>query len=277
MILSVLPSPASNALQVGPLHLRMYGLMIALGAMAGVALGRRRWKARGGDPDDVSAIALWAVPAGVIGARMYHVITDWKRYDGKWIEALYFWKPGLGIPGGVILGAIVGVAVVRRRKLPVRVLMDVIAPALPLAQAIGRLGNWFNQELFGRPTSLPWGLRIDPANRPARFADVATFHPTFLYEALWNLALLFVLLQLDRRRRLQPGSLFWCYVLGYAVGRLWVEELRVDPASLLLGIRINLWTSSFAILGAGALLLFRERRGKRPTGSETSTSSPAQT
>ncbi len=264
MVLTSIPSPGFKTLDLGPFHLRMYGTMIALGVLAAVGLARRRWQARGGDPNDISAIALWAVPAGVIGARLYHVITDWKRYDGHWIEALYIWNGGLGIPGGIIGGTLIGVIVARRRHLPVPDLMDVAAPAFPLAQAIGRLGNWFNQELFGRPTKLPWGLRIDPVNRPTRYADVATFHPTFLYEALWNLALVGLLLWLDRRRRLRPGSLFWCYILGYALGRLWVEDLRVDPASLLLGVRVNIWTSGTAIVLASVILIVRQRRRPSP-------------
>ena len=142
--------------------------------------------------------------------------------------------------------------------------MDVVAPTFPLAQAIGRLGNYFNQELFGRPTSLPWGLRIDPINRPARYADSPTFHPTFAYEALWNLGLMALLLWIDRKHRLKPGQLFWVYVLGYGLGRLWVEDLRSDPASLLLGVRVNIWTSGGAIVIAAIVLFVRQGRASPP-------------
>ena len=154
--------------------------------------------------------------------------------------------------------------VAKRRHLPVPDLMDVVAPTFPMAQAIGRLGNYFNQELFGRPTSLPWGLRIDPINRPARYADSPTFHPTFAYEALWNLGLMAVLLWIDRKHRLKPGQLFWVYVLGYGLGRLWVEDLRSDPASLLLGVRVNIWTSGGAIVIAAIVLFVRQGRASPP-------------
>jgi prolipoprotein diacylglyceryl transferase len=277
VVLSSIPSPGFKQLDLGPFHLRMYGLMIALGVLAAVNICRRRYAARGGDPNDVSAIGMWAIPAGVIGARLYHVITDWKRYDGHWIESLYIWNGGLGIPGGIIGGVLAGIIVARRRRLSVPDLLDCVAPAFPLAQAIGRLGNWFNQELFGRPTKLPWGLRIDPVNRPERFAGATTFHPTFLYEALWNLVLVAVLLWIDKRHRLRPGALFWCYILGYSLGRLWVEDLRSDPASLLLGVRVNIWTSGAGILIGGLMLLRLQRRRAAPGPAEEVASSPEAT
>lgn len=258
MLPAAIPSPGFNALHIGAFQLRLYGLSIMCGVLVAVSVARRRWAARGGDPDDVSAICLWAVPAGLVGARLYHVITDWRRFEGRWLDVFAIWKGGLGIPGGVLLGTLVGVLVARRRGLPVVTLMDVAAPAIPLAQAIGRLGNYFNQELFGRPTELPWALRIDVAHRPSGYEQFATFHPTFLYEALWNLALAGVLILVDRTRRLRPGELFTLYVLGYAVGRLWIEELRIDDASLIAGIRVNIWVSLLAI--AGALAVFARRR-----------------
>ncbi|MCU1498418.1 MAG: lgt [Acidimicrobiales bacterium] len=256
-LLASIPSPSFNT--VGPF--RLYGLCIALGVIAAVMISSRRWEARGGNPDDIGTIAIWAVPAGVIGARMYHVATDWKKYDdGNWVEALNIAKGGLGIPGGIFLGVVVGVLVVRYKKLPKLELMDVVAPALPVAQAIGRFGNWFNQEVFGRPTGLPWGLEIERQNRPEGDEGFATFHPTFLYEGLWNIALAVLLVWLDKRKRLRPGELFALYVLGYAVGRLWVEALRSDPASLVLGVRINIWMS--IIVGLLALAwLVRGRMG----------------
>jgi prolipoprotein diacylglyceryl transferase len=201
-----IPSPRNGAIALGPLELRAYGLMIALDVLAAVALARRRWSARGGNPDDITAIAMWAVPAGLVGARLYHVATDWHRFEGRWWHTLAIWEGGLGIPGGLVGGVVAGVWVARRRGLPVAPLLDVAAPAILVAQAIGRFGNWFNQELFGRPTGLPWGLEIDPAHRPPDFADVATFHPTFLYEATWNLALAAVLIAVERRWHPPPGS-----------------------------------------------------------------------
>jgi prolipoprotein diacylglyceryl transferase len=261
ILVASIPSPGSKALEVGPLSLRAYGLMIALGVLAAVELGRRRFAAKGLDPDDVSAIALWAVPAGLIGARLYHVITDWKRFQGDWWSAFAVWEGGLGVPGGILLGTLVGVGVARRRGIDLGLAADALAPAIPLAQAIGRLGNWFNQEVFGRPTDLPWGLEIDPQYRPDRYIDSPTFHPTFAYEALWNLALVAVLLWLDKRGVVRRGRLFAVYVLGYGLGRFWVESLRSDAASLILGVRINLWVSGLLVLGGLAWLLW-------PSGSD---------
>ncbi len=258
--LASIPSPSFNTVEIGPLNLRMYGLCIALGVVAAVTISSRRWEARGGNPDDIGTIALWAVPAGVIGARLYHVATDWKTYRDDWVDALKITQGGLGIPGGIFLGVMAGLIVVRVRKLPALPLLDVVAPAIPVAQALGRLGNWFNQEVFGRPTSLPWGLRIDPEFRPAGDESSPTFHPTFLYEGLWNIGLAVGLVMLERRKKLRPGQLFTLYVLGYAVGRLWVEMLRSDHASLIAGIRINIWMS--IIVGLLALAVFLRNRNR---------------
>lgn len=244
-----IPSPPFN--QLGPFNL--YGLCIAAGVLVAVRIAMGRWKARGGDPDDIATIAMWAVPAGVIGARLYHVVTDWKLYRDDWVGALKITEGGLGIPGGIIGGVLAAMIVVRARKLPLGPLFDVVAPAIPVAQAIGRLGNWFNQEVFGRPTDLPWGLEIDPQHRPPRYEWASTFHPTFLYEGLWNLALAALVVLVGRRRRVPTGHLFTIYVLGYAIGRLWVESLRSDDASLILGLRVNIWMS--LIVGTGALVV----------------------
>ncbi|MCX7621122.1 MAG: prolipoprotein diacylglyceryl transferase [Acidimicrobiales bacterium] len=256
MVLSSIPSPGSDRLRLGPLNLRMYGLMIALGVLAAVGLGRRRWSERGGNPDDIVTIAMWAVPAGLVGARLYHVITDWKTYfPDRPIETLYVWQGGLGIPGGIIGGTLVGVIVARRMGIRLPAAFDMAAPCIPLAQAIGRWGNWFNQELFGRPTTLPWGLEVSPERAVAAgYQPGTTFHPTFLYESLWNLALVVFLLWLDKKRVLRPGRLFAAYVGGYFLGRLWVESLRADTASLILGVRVNIWTSLFAIVGSSVVL-----------------------
>ena len=249
-----IPSPSVNIIHLGGIPIHLYGLCIALGVIAAVVISSKRWEARGGNPDDISTIALWAVPAGVIGARMYHVATDWKTYEGRWVDALKITQGGLGIPGGIAAGVLVGWIVVRIKGWPARDLLDVVAPAIPVAQAIGRFGNWFNQEVFGRPTSLPWGLEIAPRYRPARYLNEPTFHPTFLYEGLWNLALAGLLVVLERRGKLRKGELFVLYIFGYAVGRLWVESLRSDPASLVLGVRINIWMSLITgILSLGYL------------------------
>jgi prolipoprotein diacylglyceryl transferase len=266
-LLASIPSPSTN--QIGPF--RLYGLAIALGVIAAVVISSKRWEARGGDPDDIGAIAIWAVPAGVIGARIYHVATDWKTYQDDWVEALKITQGGLGVPGGIFLGVVVGLIVVRARRLPKLELLDVVAPAIPVAQAIGRLGNYFNQEVFGRPTTVPWALEIDPEHRPAGSESATTFHPTFLYEGLWNLALAGLLVWLDRRRKLRPGELFTLYVLGYAIGRLWVEMLRSDEASLILGVRINIWVSVIVALLAVAFLV---RSRLRPAPIATSGTGP---
>jgi len=253
-----IPSPSFQELKVGPFAFRLYGLMIALGVLAAVWIARKRWSSYGGDPEDVTTIALVAVPAGLIGARLYHVITDWNSlYSGGrwWPDAFMIWKGGLGIPGGVLLGAVAGVLVARYLQLDWRRVGDAAAPAIPVAQAIGRLGNWFNQELFGRPTDLPWGLRIDPVHRPDGYRQFDTFQPTFLYEGLWNLGLAGLIIWGSSKVVLKPGRWFAVYVLGYGLGRLWVESLRIDDATRLLGIRVNLWTSGIAILG-GLLWLF---------------------
>jgi prolipoprotein diacylglyceryl transferase len=259
-VLASLPSPSFNTISLGPLTLRLYGLCIALGVIAAVVISSKRWEARGGNPDDIGTIALWAVPAGVIGARLYHVATDWKTYRGDWGAAFNITNGGLGIPGGILFGVIAGLIVVKKKGLPAAPLLDVVAPAIPVAQAIGRLGNWFNQELFGRPTTLPWGLEIDVVHRPLGYEQFVTFHPTFLYEALWSLGVAGVLVLIDRTRKLRPGELFACYVLGYGLGRLWVEDLRIDKASLIWGVRVNIWMSAVLILGSLLAIVISRRR-----------------
>ncbi|CAM8629514.1 Lgt Prolipoprotein diacylglyceryltransferase [Acidimicrobiia bacterium] len=256
MNLASIPSPGSNT--IGPFH--MYGLMIALGVIAAVELGRRRWATRGGNPDDLYAIAFWSVPAGLIGARLYHLATDWRQYQDRWLDAFKIWNGGLGIPGGIALGVIVGLWVAHRRGARLSVILDAVVPALPLAQAIGRLGNWWNQELFGRPSSLPWAIRIDPIHRPIDYIGYSTFQPTFLYEMLWNLALCGLLILIDRKRSLRPGNILPIYVGLYFVGRLWIESLRIDAASTIGPFRINIWMSIIGIGGAVIVLLVRGLR-----------------
>jgi len=252
-LLGAIPSPSGNSISVGPLDLRAYGLMIALGVLAAVIWSQRRMAARGGDPEDIAALSMWAVPAGLIGSRLYHVATDWRSFMGRWEDVPAVWQGGLGIPGGLMAGVLVGVLVARRRGLTMAAAMDVVIPTLPVAQAIGRWGNWFNQEVFGRPTDLPWALEIDAVHRPAAHLDAATFHPTFLYEGLWNVALAVVLVRVERRGILRPGYIVALWVFGYGLGRLWVEALRVDAASLIAGVRVNTWMALVAILVGGAV------------------------
>lgn len=255
---AAIPAPPFSQLDVGPLQFRMYGLCIALGVLAAAAVLRRRWAAMGGDPEDMTTIALVTVPAGLVGARLYHVITDYSdKYSGGrwWPGVVEIWRGGLGIPGGILLGTLAGILTARHLRIDRRLAMDAAAPAIPVAQAIGRLGNWFNQELFGRPTSLPWGLRVDAVHRPARYAEVTTFHPTFAYEALWNLGLAGFIVLAGRRVVLRPGRWFAVYLVGYGLGRFWVELVRIDDATLLLGLRVNTWVSGAALVG-GLVWLF---------------------
>ena len=270
-MLASIPSPSSGVLELGPLNIRLYGLLIALAVVATVLLYRRRLAQRGLDPDGAITMAWVVVPAGLVGARLYHVITDWKLYQDNWLDVFKIWQGGLGIPGGIAGGVLASIFVCRKMGWSLRQQMDIGSPLLPLGQAIGRLGNWFNQELFGRPTDLPWGLEIDLEHVPARYqAEAAvselTFHPTFLYEALWNLGLMGVLLWLDSKRKLPTGHIFACYVLGYATGRLWIELLRIDTASELAGVRVNVWIMSALWLGAAAWLVFRRNDPKLPEG-----------
>ena len=258
MILASFPSPSSEAIELGPLTLRAYGLAIAFGVLAAVWLAQKRWSAMGGDPDDISRIAMWAVPAGLIGARLYHVLTDW-RFDEGFAEPFKIWEGGLGIPGGMAAGVLAGIWVIHREGWDRPRLLDAAVPALPLAQAIGRIGNWFNQELFGGPTDLPWAVEISPEHRPERFIDAETFHPTFLYEALWNLGLVVFLIWLGTTRRLRTGALLAVYVVGYLVARLWLETVRVDPANEIAGVRVNIWMSIVGIVLAGGWLILRGR------------------
>ena len=276
-VLGAIPSPSFDS--IGPFTI--YGLCIALGVVAAVALSQRRWVARGGDEDDITAIALWAVPAGVIGARMYHVITDWQRFsDESFWEVFNIRSGGLGIPGGMFLGVVVGLAGARHRGIDLRDILDAVGPSLPLAPAIGRWGNWFNQELYGRPTDLPWGLEIDADHRgaiPDEYRDVAeypTFHPTFLYESLWNFALVGVLLWVDKKRWLPRGRLISIYMLGYGLGRLWIEAVRIDPANELAGLRVNIWMSIVLIVGALVIIAWpRATDASKPDRVEVDTGS----
>jgi len=252
-VIASLPSPSSGVLELGPLSLRAYGLCIALGAFAAVRFASSRQDRRGGPPGLVEAIAWWAVPAGLLGARLYHVITDWNRgnpsYADEPLRILRIWEGGLGIWGGVAVGTAVGYFVAEKRARGASEgggsrargirLLDVAAPAIPIAQALGRFGNWFNQELFGRPTDLPWGLRIDPEHRPSQFSGNGTFHPTFLYESLWCLVVVALLLGIERRKRLKPGQLFALYVALYTAGRWVIETVRVDEATHVGGFRVN--------------------------------------
>ena len=266
-VLASIPSPPVGVWYLGPVPIRAYALAILLGIVVAVWLGERRWRARGGEPGVVTDVAVWAVPFGVVGGRLYHVVSSPDAYfgpNGDLARIPQVWTGGLGIWGAIALGAVGAWIGCRRAGVRLPVFADAVAPGILLAQAIGRLGNYFNQELFGGPTDLPWALQIDPAHRPVGFEDVATFHPTFLYEALWNVGAALLLIWLDRRYRLGHGRVFWGYIVLYTVGRTWIELLRVDPAEHVLGLRLNVWTSLLLCLVGvvGFLLSARLRPGR---------------
>ena len=277
MMFASIPSPSSGSINIGPLAIHAYGLMIALGVIAGVWLsGRRLEQAGTGTREDMSSIAVWGVIAGVIGSRLYYAITDKSEPWRHPLKVLQIWNGGLGIPGGLIGGVAVGLWAARRRGIAVGAISTAAAPALPLSQAIGRLGNYWNQELFGRPTTLPWALRIDDQHlvqNGVTYASGTTFHPTFLYEVLWNLGLCVLLLWIDRRFRLRPGRLMFLYVIGYFSGRFWIEGLRIDDANSGGGLRLNQWVSIVAVAAAAAILVvdwLRHRHDEPDPGSADS-------
>ena len=264
-----IPSLSQGVWHLGPVPIRAYALCILTGILVAIWFGERRWVERGGHPGVVADVAVWAVPFGVVGARLYHVISSPAAYfgpNGDPVRALYIWQGGLGVWGAIALGAVGAWIGCRRLGVRVGAFADAVAPAIPIAQALGRLGNWFNQELFGLPTTLPWALEIDPAHRPAGYTQFATFHPMFAYEALWNLGVAVVLVLLDRRRRLGHGRVFWAYVALYTVGRLWIEAMRIDDAEIVLGLRVNIWTSLLVCcLGVVMYVLIGRRHPHRET------------
>ena len=263
MIASI-PSPSFNSIDIGPLSINLYGLCIALGVVAAVWLfGKRLEERQAGTRDDAAAIAVWAVLAGVIGARLYHVATDWDRFEDNYESIPAIWEGGLGIPGGLLFGIPVGLWMSRRREIPTAVAATAAAPAIPLAQAIGRWGNYFNQELYGRPTDLPWALEIDPEHLEPGYAVGTTFQPTFLYESLWTLGLALLLIWIDRRWRPAPGQLMVMYLIGYGIGRFWIEGLRIDPADEIAGLRWNQWVAA-AIVVVGVVVLVWMMRNPLP-------------
>ncbi len=254
MIQAFIPSPSQGVWNLGPLPLRAYALLIIAGIILAVWWGNRRYVARGGAPGTITDIAIWAVPFGIVGGRLYHVITDNQLYFGPGgsgiAGALRIWDGGLGIWGAVALGALGAWIGARRAGLLLPPIADAIAPGIAIAQALGRWGNWFNQELFGAPTDVPWALEISSAYRPAGYEAFATFHPTFLYESLWLVGVAVVVVWADRRFELGHGRAFALYVLLYCTGRLWIELLRVDSANTIAGLRLNVWTSLLVGLGA---------------------------
>jgi prolipoprotein diacylglyceryl transferase len=265
-VLASIPSPSENVLHLGPVPLHMYGLMLAVGVLVAARVAEVRWVRRGHPAKEFTDIVVWIVIAGVIGARVYHVVTDYQLFEDDPLKAVRIWEGGLGIWGAVVGGAIAAIVLCRRRHLDLGDLLDSIAPGLAFAQAIGRWGNWFNQELFGGPTTLPWALEIDIANRPAEYVQYTTFHPMFLYESLYCAALGFVLLWVDRRFALKKLQLFALYCMGYTAARFVFEEMRIDPANTIGPLRVNGWVSIVVFLAALASFLWLGRHG-RPVGA----------
>ncbi|MCV7612188.1 prolipoprotein diacylglyceryl transferase [Micrococcus luteus] len=278
--LAAFPAPGWDGFQLGPVKIHAYALCIILGIVLALWLAERRWRARGGPEDRVLDIALWAIPFGFVGGRLYHVLSSPDRYFGPGfdgtgdpIQILYVWNGGLGIWGAIALGAVGAWIACRRYGVRLSAFADVVAPGILLAQAVGRWGNWFNQELFGGPTTAPWGLRVDAdhPNFPAGLPADTLFHPTFLYESLWNLLGVAVLLLVDRRWRLRHGAMVWAYVAWYTAGRVWIEMLRIDDAEMvtLFGVtqRLNVWTSILVlVVGVAMLVLVLVRHGAAAAG-----------
>jgi phosphatidylglycerol---prolipoprotein diacylglyceryl transferase len=280
-LLASIPSPSSGEVHVGGVALHAYGVMLLLGILAAVWLTGRRWTRRGGDWDLVFRVAMWGVAGGVVGARLYHVITSWNEVpDPKWQGVFEIWRGGLGIWGGILGGVLAGAIVVRSSGNSVYRFMDVVAPGLLLAQAIGRWGNYFNQELYGKPTGLPWGLEIDVQNRPQQYISSTTFHPMFLYESLWCLLGVGVLVLIDRRFRIRAPGLFALYVMWYTAFRTFEETLRIDPSHEYLGQRLNFWVSIGVFVLALLAFMWAQRRSgdpRRPHREAAAPTGPAMT
>jgi len=274
MTLAYIPSPTISQFSIGPVTIHIYALCILMGIVLAVWITTTRWKKLGGNFDQVLDITLVSVPAGIIGARLYHIITTPERFfgpDGDWAEMFRIWNGGLGIWGGVLFGALAAWAWCRHKHYPMALLADAIAPGLLVAQAVGRLGNWFNQELYGAPTTLPWGLKLNmegtAIGHSEQCYDGATcpsgtlFHPTFLYEMIWNLigAAIIVYIGSKAMKKLKAGSLFAVYIMWYTLGRTWIESLRIDYAHEFLGVRINVWVSmAVFVLGAVSFIVVQQ-------------------
>lgn len=262
MELAYIPSPSRGVIHLGPIPLRGYAFCIIIGVFVAVWLGNKRWLARGGRAGTVADISVWAVPFGLVGGRLYHVITDYELYfsEGRnWVDAFKIWEGGLGIWGAIALGAVGAWIGCRRRGIPLPAYADAIAPGIALAQAIGRWGNWFNQELYGKETDLPWAVRITSSLDGRVPGD---YHPTFLYESLWCVGVALLVIWADRRFQLGHGRAFALYVAAYCAGRFWIEYLRVDDAHHILGLRLNNWTALIVFVLAVVYLVVSAK--KRP-------------
>ncbi|MDJ0663390.1 MAG: prolipoprotein diacylglyceryl transferase [Acidimicrobiia bacterium] len=257
-----IPSPPNNTIDLGPLTIHFYGILIGLGVIIAAIVTTRRYEKFGGNPAILDSVILWTVAIGFLGARIAYISTHTDRYSGRWHAVLFIWEGGLALYGGLIAGALAAVYTLRKHNGDFAAFTDAVAVGLPLAQAMGRFGNYFNQELFGTPTTLPWGLEIDEARRPPEYASFETFHPTFLYEALWNLLITVpLILYLERKGRLAKGASFPVYMIVYGVGRFLTELLRTDTTFRILGISRNGWVSIGAIIAGVIILVMAQRRG----------------
>jgi prolipoprotein diacylglyceryl transferase len=281
--LSFLPSPSVNGFNIGPLFVHVYGLMYVVGIALAIYITRRRWRAAGGDPTLVADVATWGVPAGIIGGRIYFDITTPADITPHvWWGVFAVWSGGLGIWGGVILGTAVAIWRVRRAGASWTAFANAAAPALLVAQAVGRIGNYFNQELFGKPSGLPWALEIARAHRPAGYTAFATFQPTFLYELIWDLALAAALVWLGHHRRIRPPGLFALYVAGYSAFRIFEETLRIDSSVHILGLRLNFFVALIGTIAGLAWFAVNQRRPDRraaealPAGAAADGGSPGE-
>ncbi len=264
-MLASLPSPPTNAIEIGPLEIHFYGIMIGLGVIAAIVVTTRRYGRMGGDTSKLEGQLVWAVVAGVIGARIGYVAPRFAEITerGFW-RVLAIWEGGLVLYGGLTAGVLVGMWLVHRSQGDMLMIVDAAAVGIPLAQAIGRWGNYFNQELFGTPSSLPWAVEIDPGFRPPEYAEAATFHPTFLYESLWNLAVVIpLLLWVERRFRLRRGNLFLVYVILYGLARIALEFIRTDDATIVFGLRANQAVAVVLVVSAAVVLAIRQQKTQR--------------
>jgi len=262
-----IPTPSSNSIELGAITVHYYALCILLGIIAALAIGRVRWKARGGVTSELYDLSIYVVPSGIIGGRIYHVITTPELYFGSGghiQNAFKIWEGGMGIWGAVALGTAVAYFFFKSkvRSISFSNALDALAPGLLVAQAIGRWGNWFNHELFGRPTTLPWALRIPASDRPVGYAQFATFHPTFLYESIWCFFCAALILTLPAIKRLQPGNTFLLYISLYCLGRVGIEAIRIDFAHRILGLRLNVWVALILGLISSLFIIKRERFAK---------------
>ena len=262
MFLASIPSPSTNVIEIGPLEIHFYGIMIGIGVVIAAIVTTRRYAKFGGDPTILDPVILWTVVIGFAGARLGYIFTHTSRYAGEWYKMFFIWEGGLALYGGLTAGGLAALHTLRKRGGEFTMFADAIAVGLPLAQALGRFGNYFNQELFGTPSTLPWAIEIERSHRPSEYLEFATFHPTFAYELLWNVLITVpVILFLESRHKLAKGARFPVYMIAYGAIRFLTELLRTDTTFRLLGISRNGWLSIAAVLAGSLLLYLAQRRG----------------